>query len=311
MSFALLFPGQGSQTIGMLATHAQRHPQIRATFEEAGEVLSRDLFKLIQAGPEDELNSTLNTQPVMLSASIAVWRVWRTLCDQSPQFMSGHSLGEYSALTCAGVFEFSDAVKLVRKRAELMQAAVPPSQGLMAVVLGLNAEQVVALCADASTDTVVEAVNFNSATQIVVAGHCAAVDRLISFAKQAGARRCVTLPISVPAHSSLLKEAADEFAGFLATVPMQKPNVPVLHNTDAMVSGSVEDIRATLVVQMHTPVRWLEIIRRIGAEGVYHLIEMGPGRVLSGLNRQIDKTLNALSTDTPENMQTALASIAA
>ncbi len=306
MNFAFLFPGQGSQSVGMLAEHIKKHKEIEATFEQASAVLSQDLFKLVSTGPQEELNLTVNTQPAMLAASVGVWRVWNSLTDLAPDIMSGHSLGEYSALTAAGVFEFEDAVRVVRKRAELMQAAVPAPRGAMAVVLGLDAERVARLCAEASGSDVVEAVNFNAATQIVVAGHAVAVNRLLKLAKQAKARRCVPLPISVPAHSSLLADAAQEFAQFLSEVPMRPPAVPVLHNTDVILHPTVSEIREALAAQLHTPVRWLEIIKRMSDKGVQILIEIGPGRVLTGLNHRIDKALDAFSSETPESMEEGL-----
>ena len=303
MSFALLFPGQGSQAIGMLAEYANRYKAFKATFEQASQVLSQDLFKLVSEGPEEELNLTVNTQPVMLAASVGVWRVWSSLNEQVPDFMCGHSLGEYSALTCAGAFEFEDAIRVVRKRAELMQAAVPAPTGGMAVIIGLEAGRVIELCAEVDDGGVVEAVNFNAPTQIVVAGHSKAVASVIKSAKDSGARRCVELPISVPAHSSLLENAAQEFAKLLSSVRLQEPTVPVVHNTNVMVSKNVDEIRQALAVQMHTPVRWLEIINYLSGAGVSHFIEVGPGRVLKGLNRGIDKKLNTLTTDTPESME--------
>ncbi len=312
MSFAFLFPGQGSQTVGMFAAYAEKHKEIKQAYAQASAVLAQDLFKLVSAGPEAELNLTVNTQPAMLAAGVGVWRAWKSLTGAAPGVVSGHSLGEYSALTCAGVFEFEDAVRVVRKRAELMQAAVPAAHGAMAVVIGLDAGRVADLCAAASAGEIVEAVNFNTDTQIVVAGHAAAVERLSKLAPGAGARRCVALPISVPAHSSLMKDAARAFAEFLSQVPMHEPAVRVLHNTDVEAHAGVGEIRAALVAQLHTPVRWLEIVRRLsGGEGVRTVIEVGPGRVLTGLNRRIDKTLSAFSTDTPESLAAAVNEVTA
>ena len=306
MNFAFLFPGQGAQSVGMLDAYAKKHKEIKATFKEASKVLSQDLFKLASEGPEDELNLTVNTQPVMLSASVALWRVWNSLTDDLPDLMSGHSLGEYSALTCAGVFEFTDAVRIVRKRAELMQAAVSSPRGSMAAIVGLDKERVTGLCKEASGDHLVEPVNFNTATQIVVAGHAAAVKQLIKLAKAADAYRCVPLPVSVPAHSSLLKDAAAEFEEFLAEQPMQPPTVPVLHNTDVEIHEDLDEIRKALALQMHTPVRWFEIIKYISEESFNDLVEIGPGRVLTGLNRHIDRSINAFDTSTPEKMENAI-----
>ena len=319
-STAFLFPGQGSQSVGMLAAHMKKHPVIRETFEQASEVLSENLLKLVSEGPEQTLNLTVNTQPSVLAASVGIWRLWNSLGGGPPAAMSGHSLGEYSALTCAGVFAFEDAVKVVRTRARLMQAAVPAGHGTMAVVLGLDTGRVTELCAESCTGTgageTLEAVNFNTATQIVVAGHITAVDRLIKLAQAAGARRCVPLPVSVPAHSSLMRTAAEEFADFLSGMPMQKPDVPVLHNTDAASHDDTGKIREALAAQMHRPVQWLQIIKHLTGGGKNNgcartLIEIGPGRVLTGLNRSIDKSLKAYSSDTPESLEKALSGLPA
>ncbi len=316
MGFAFLFPGQGSQAVGMLAEHIKKHKEIKATFEETSSALSQDLFRLISKGPEDELNLTVNTQPVMLAASVGIQRVWKSLTDRAPDIMGGHSLGEYSALVCAGAFEFADAVRVVRRRAELMQAAVPVSRGAMAVVIGLDAHRVAGLCAEAGNGEVVEAVNFNAPTQTVVAGHTTAVERLVKLAKQAEARQCMTLPVSVPAHSSLMEEASREFAAFLSTVPLRLPEVPVLHNADVATHSAADEIHKALVAQMHRPVRWVESIECMNNRGIRNFIEIGPGRVLAGLNRQIGKApgknpLNTFSTDTPENMDNALNAVEA
>ena len=311
MNLAFLFPGQGSQSVGMLSTYAEKYKEIKDTFKEASDILSQDLFDLINKGPENQLNLTVNTQPAILAASVGLWRVWNSLTNTLPNIMSGHSLGEYSALTCANVFKFSDAIRVVRKRAELMQKSVPTSQGLMAVVLGLEAKQVINLCNQASQDDIVEAVNFNTETQIVVAGHKTAVKKLIKLAKETKVSRCMLLPISVPAHSSLLKDIAQEFEEFLSTIPMQKPNIPVLHNADVETHQNIDGIRKILVSQLHMPVRWLEIVHKIRNENVQSFIEIGPGHVLTNLNRHIDKKMNTLSTEKPEYMEKALASIAA
>lgn len=309
MNFAFLFPGQGAQTVGMLDAYAKKHKEVKATFKEASKVLSQDLLKLVSEGPESDLNRTVNTQPAMLSASVALWRIWNSLTDDLPDLMSGHSLGEYSALTCAGTFEFTDAVRIVRKRAELMQAAVSSPRGSMAAIIGLDQERITELCVEASGDQVVEPVNFNTATQIVVAGHTPAVKRLLKLAKEAEAYRCVSLPVSVPAHSSLLKDAAAEFEEFLGEQPMKPPSVPVLHNTDVKTHADVAEIRKALVLQLHTPVRWFEIIRYISSESLNDLVEIGPGRVLTGLNRHIDRSINAFDTSTPEKMEKAIEAV--
>lgn len=306
MNLAFLFPGQGSQTPGMLYEHAKKYKEIRATFKEASSVLHQDLFKLMRDGNEEELNLTVNTQPVMLTASVSIWRVWTSLTGELPDIMSGHSLGEYSALTCANALDFTDAVRVVRKRAELMQKAVPVSQGAMAVILGLEKEQLVNMCNEASEKDTVEAVNFNTETQIVVAGHKAAVGRLLKLARLAKAKRCIPLPISVPAHSSLLEDIAGEFKDFLGSVPIQVPDIPVLHNVNVRVHDTPEEIRTALTQQVHMPVRWLDIIDDMKNRGILHFVEIGPGRVLTGLNRYIDRTMNTFSTDTPSHMEKTL-----
>lgn len=315
MSFSFLFPGQGSQSVGMLGSYLKKHKEVKATFKQASDVLSQDLLQLISKGPEEELNLTVNTQPVMLAAGVSLWRVWNSLTDVLPDIMSGHSLGEYTALTCAGVFEFEDAVRVVRKRAELMQAAVPASHGAMAAVIGLDAKRVITLCAKASEkrkgkkESLVEAANFNTATQIVVAGHAAAVKRLMKAANQTKGCRCVPLPVSVPAHSSLLKQAAQEFDRFLAEVKMKPPTIPVLHNTDVAFHKDPAEIRKALVAQMHTPVRWFEIVKYIRDEGAQSFIEIGPGHVLMNLTRNIDRSMNVFGTYRPENLEGALDAI--
>ena len=290
----------------MLSEHAKKYREVKATFKEASDILHQDLFKLTSGAKEEELNLTVNTQPVMLAAGVSIWRVWASLTGELPNIVSGHSLGEYSALTCANVFDFADAIRVVRKRAELMQEAVPASQGAMAVVLGLEKEQLIALCRRASEKDIVEAVNFNTETQIVVAGHKSAVQRLLKLARLTKAKRCIILPISVPVHSSLLKGIAEEFEEFLLSVPMKEPDIPVLHNVDATTHDSPEEIRKALVQQIYMPVRWLDIIRHMNGRGVLHFVEIGPGRVLTGLNRHIDKAMSTFSTETPERMEKAL-----
>ncbi len=287
----MLFPGQGSQSVGMLADLAQHHDQVQATFSEASDVLGYDLWELTQNGPAEDLNQTDRTQPAMLCAGVAVWRVWRAQGGADADLMAGHSLGEYTALVCADSMAFCDAVTLVAERGRLMQAAVPAGSGAMAAILGLSDEQVVAVCAQAEQGDVVAAVNFNSPGQVVIAGDSAAVERAMSSAKDAGAKRALPIPVSVPSHCALMRPAADSLAQALANIDIQRPRVPVLHNVDMQPRSDADAIRSALTQQLYSPVRWVETIQAMAAAGVQRCLEMGPGKVLAGLNKRIDKTL--------------------
>ncbi len=291
---AFVFPGQGSQSVGMLADSAAR-PEVRATFAEAGEALGFDLWALIQDGPEAELNQTRNTQPAMLAASVALWRVWEAEGGPRPALMAGHSLGEYSALVCAGSLGFADAVKLVAERGRLMQAAVPAGSGGMAAILGLDDDAVRAACVEAAQDEVVEAVNFNAPGQVVIAGTAAAVARACEIAKGRGAKRALPLPVSVPSHCALMRPAAEQLAERLAAVAIGAPAIPVIHNVDVARHAEPEAIRAALVAQLHRPVRWVETVEAMAAAGIATTVECGPGKVLAGLNKRIVKGLAALA----------------
>ena len=293
MSLAFVFPGQGSQSVGMYADLAANHPEVRATFDEASTELGHDLWQVVANGPEEELNKTHVTQPAMLAAGVAAWRAWLAQGGKKPAVMAGHSLGEYTALVCAGALEFADAVRLVAERGRFMQEAVPAGAGAMAAILGLDDTQVVEVCAQAAQGDVVSAVNFNSPGQVVVAGSAAAVQRAVDLAKGAGAKRAVLLPVSVPSHCSLMKPAADRLAERLASIDVKAPSIPVLNNVDVTAADDPAAIRDALVRQLYSPVRWVETIRRMHADGVDRLVECGPGKVLVGLNKRIEKDMAA------------------
>jgi [acyl-carrier-protein] S-malonyltransferase len=286
MKFAFVFPGQGSQSVGMMAGFDEISV-VRDTFVEASDCLKQDLWKLVTEGPVEELNQTINTQPVMLTAGIAVHRAWHALGGAAPAMMAGHSLGEYSALVAAGALHFTDALPLVRFRAQAMQEAVAEGVGAMAAILGLDDDMVRAVCAEAAQNEVLEAVNFNSPGQVVIAGHKAAVERGMELAKAKGAKRALALPVSVPSHCALMLPAAERLAQYLAAVSVTKPLLPVLQNADVASFDDPAEIRAALVKQLHRPVRWVESIQRMANDGVQGCVECGPGKVLLGLNKRI------------------------
>jgi [acyl-carrier-protein] S-malonyltransferase len=289
VSYAVVFPGQGSQSVGMLGALAARHAIVGQTFEQASRVLGLDLWQLVSTGPAEQLNATENTQPAMLVAGIATWRVWREQGGALPAAVSGHSLGEFSALVAAEALDFEAAVQLVRVRGRLMQEAVPAGAGAMAAVLGLDDADVEAACAEAAGAEVVEAVNYNSPGQVVIAGHAAAVERALSAAKARGAKRAVVLPVSVPAHSRLLNEAALRLGERLDRVDVRSPKIPYVSAVDAAAHSEPKDIRATLVRQLARPVRWTQTVQALTAAGARVLIECGPGKVLTALNRRIER----------------------
>jgi [acyl-carrier-protein] S-malonyltransferase len=310
MKFAFVFPGQGSQAVGMLDAFADS-AIVRETLQEASDALNQDLGKLIAEGPADELNLTTNTQPVMLSAAYAVYRAWQQAGGPAPAVVAGHSLGEYTALVAAGVLAFRDAVPLVRFRAQAMQSAVPVGEGGMAAVLGLDDDTVRAVCAEAAAaGGVVEAVNFNAPSQVVIAGHKAAVEKACEVAKARGAKRALPLPVSAPFHSSLLKPASDQLREYLASVKLNAPSIPVVNNVDVAFATDPEAIRDALVRQAAGPVRWVECVQAIAAQGVTHLIECGPGKVLAGLTKRIDGNLVGASVADPKSLDEALALVA-
>jgi|SRR5581483_5171569 len=297
MQLAFVFPGQGSQSIGMMAGF-DAQPIVRKTFDEASQVLGDDLWRLVTSGPEEDLNRTVNTQPVMLTAGVAAWRAWQEQGGTMPIVVAGHSLGEYTALVAAGALAFSDAVPLVRFRAQAMQDAVPAGVGAMAALLGLDDHAVAAACAEAAAQVpgeVVEPVNYNAPGQLVIAGHRSAVERAIAAAKSKGAKRGVLLPVSAPFHSSLLKPAADRLRERLAQVEFRAPRIPVLHNVDVAQHRTADEIRDALARQAASPVRWVETIRAMAGHGVTHVVECGPGKVLAGLTRRIAPELTGLS----------------
>jgi len=305
MKFAFVFPGQGSQSVGMMQGWGDR-AEVRATFAEASDALGQDLWALVNDGPADQLNQTVNTQPAMLAADIAVWRVWLSAEGARPTLLAGHSLGEYAALVAAGALNFADAIKLVRFRAEAMQAAVPEGVGAMAAILGLDDDTVRAVCADAAAGEVVEAVNLNSPGQVVIAGNKAAVERAMVLAKERGAKRALPLPVSVPSHSSLMLPAAEKLLAHLQSVTIATPTIPVLHNTDVQSHAEPDAIRSALAKQLHTPVRWVETVQALKAAGIERVIECGPGKVLAGLNKRIDDSLPAVALVDEASLQAAL-----
>jgi len=309
MSYALVFPGQGSQSVGMLAELADAHPQIKETFQEASDALGYDLWQLVQDGPEEELGKTHITQPAMLAGGIAVWRLLQSQADVAPVIMAGHSLGEYSALVAAGSLSLGDGVNLVADRGRFMQEAVPSGVGAMAAILGLDDEQVIAVCADAAADEVVTAVNFNSPGQVVIAGHAAAVERAVAAAKEAGAKRALMLPVSVPSHCSLMMPAAEQLATRLAEITINTPTIPVLNNVDVNAESEPTAIREALKRQLFCPVRWVETINAIGNQGIQPVVECGPGKVLAGLNKRINRQMTAYTTSDVAGFDQALQAI--
>jgi [acyl-carrier-protein] S-malonyltransferase len=305
-NLAMVFPGQGSQSVGMLAGLAEAFPEVQETFAEASSALGYDLWERVVSGPAELLNQTACTQPAMLSAGIATWRCWQRQSNALPALMAGHSLGEYTALVCAGAIEFRDAVELVAKRGEHMQNAMSEGAGAMAAVLGLADEEVVALCERAAQGEVVSAVNFNAPGQVVIAGNSAAVERAIELAKQAGAKRALRLPVSVPSHCTLMRSAADAFAADVAATPLRAPDVPVLHNVDVASHRDPATLREALVRQLYSPVRWVETIRAMHDRGITTVLEMGPGKVLAGLSKRIEKSMTTLPVQSREDLERAL-----
>jgi|TARA_Y100000310_G_C20672341_1_gene810991 [acyl-carrier-protein] S-malonyltransferase len=304
---AFVFPGQGSQTVGMLADIAAQEPSVSQTFAEASEVLGYDLWNLVQDGPDERLSQTEFTQPALLTCSIALWRLWQEKGGRQPDIVAGHSLGEYSALVCAQVLQFTDAVALVQKRGQYMQSAVPVGVGSMAAILGLDDEQVIELCKQAGDGQVVQAVNFNSPGQVVVAGHTGAVERTVQLCQQAGARRAMLLAVSAPFHSQLMQPAADKMAEELEQTQMSAPQVEVVQNVQGKPEADPGRIRENLVLQMDHAVLWTDTVQYLGSEGVDTAIECGPGKVLSGLNRRIDKSIDSRLISDPDLLDSALA----
>ncbi|MBN8410847.1 ACP S-malonyltransferase [Halomonas denitrificans] len=303
---ALIFPGQGSQQIGMLRDLAERYSVVRTTFEEASEALGYDLWQVVQEGPEESLNATACTQPALLASSVAIWRVWQELEGPRPGAMAGHSLGEYSAMVCAGALPFAEGIRLVRLRGEAMQQAVPAGQGAMAAILGLDDAAVEQACASAAEGDVVSAVNYNAPGQVVIAGSKAAVERAIVACQEAGAKRAMPLPVSVPSHCALMRPAAEKLEQALAEVELKAPRYTVIQNVDAQAHADVATLRTRLVEQLYQPVRWVSCVEKMVADGADVFIECGPGKVLTGLNKRISRGTRGLAVNDPDSLAAAL-----
>ena len=306
MSLAFVFPGQGSQSIGMLDQLATEYPLVQETFIEASDALGYDIWELVTSGPDVALNQTERTQPAMLAAGIAVWRVWQSLTNIQPGYLAGHSLGEYTALVAAGALSFTDAIKLVEMRGQFMQQAVPEGQGGMAAILGLDDNAVKMICIDAADEQVVEAVNFNSPGQVVIAGNVEAVTKATELAKEQGAKRALLLSVSVPSHCALMKPAAEKLAEAITDTPVHKTRIPVLHNVNVSAAADENEIKALLIQQLHNPVRWVETIQALSDTGVDKIVECGPGKVLAGLTKRIDKTITGLPVFDQRSLEKAV-----
>ena len=288
---AFVFPGQGSQSVGMLTDLALKNSCVKATIDEASDVLHYNVWQLITEGPEEKLNQTEYTQPALLAADIACWRLWCATHDERPAVLAGHSLGEFAAFVAAGTLSFSDGLTLVAKRGELMQSAVPTGTGAMAAIVGLDDEQVELLCEQAAQGQILSAANYNSIGQIVVAGHAAAVERAVALATAAGARLAKLIPVSVPSHCALMQPAADALKSYLAAIELQAPQIPVIQNVDASIHQDLNEIRSCLIEQLTQPVRWVATIQKMQADGITNIVECGPGKVLAGLIKRISREL--------------------
>ena len=308
-NLAFVFSGQGSQKVGMLAEMAAAFPSVQKTFAEASEVLGYNLWDLCQNGEQEQLNATETTQPLLLTSSVALWRVWQEKNGKLPALLAGHSLGEWSALVCANVLDFSDAVDLVRKRGAYMQTAVPKGEGSMAAVLNVEDEKILALCKEASAVGVVEAVNFNSPGQVVIAGQIAAVDKASELLKAAGAKRVLPLPVSAPFHTSLMKPAAENMAKHIAATIFRAPTIPVVHNVNAKTSSDPEAIKALMIQQIDHPVLWVDCVKTMVSANIKTVVECGPGKVLCGLCTRIEKELTAFGIEDVAGLEKALAEI--
>jgi len=306
---AFVFPGQGSQKLGMLNDLAQQFPSVQQTFTEASSALDYDLWQLTQTGPDEKLNQTMYTQPALLAAGVAVWRVWQEQKGVLPSLLAGHSLGEYTALVCAQALDFVTAIKLVAQRGRFMQEAVPEGHGTMAAIVGLADIQIQAICETAAQNEVVAAANFNALGQVVIAGQSAAVERAIVLAKEAGAKMATRLPVSVPSHCSLMQPAAERLAKYFDEITLLAPQIPVLNNVDVAITHDPSAIKNALIRQLANPVRWVETIQTFAKQGVEVIIECGPGKVLAGLNKRIEASIPTLSVNTPSNLTEALAAI--
>ena len=308
-NLAFVFPGQGSQKIGMLAELAEQNPIIEQTFSEASGVLGYDMWQLIQQGEQDEINLTQRTQPILLTCSVAIYRLWNEQQGTVPSQMAGHSLGEWSALVCANVIDFADGLRIVEARGKYMQQAVPVGQGAMAAIIGLDDQAILNACSEASSLGVVDAVNFNAPGQVVIAGSNNAVERAMEICKSAGAKRALPLPVSAPFHTSLMKPAADNLAEMVNAVTFRAPEVPIMHNVHAEYENDPAVIKALMLEQIYSPVKWVDCVKQLKASGASTLIECGPGKVLSGLAKRIDRELIALATESAADFDAALTTI--
>lgn len=302
-NLAFVFPGQGSQTVGMLADLAAEFPQVQETFAEASEVLGYDLWQLVQGGPQEELNLTERTQPMLLTASVATWRIWQAEGGAQPVLFAGHSLGEWSALVCSGVVDFKDAVKLVQQRGKFMQSAVPVGEGAMAAVIGLDDAAIEAIC----EETGAEAVNYNAPGQVVVAGTASAVEAAIVKLKEAGAKRAMPLPVSAPFHTTLMRPAADNLAEQIQATEFKVPQIPVVHNVHAQTESDPQRIKELMIEQIYSPVRWVSCVQVMVDQGIENLVECGPGKVLCGMAKRIHKPLVSKDTNTLDSFKATLA----
>jgi len=305
-NLAIVFPGQGSQSLGMMNGLIELHPDIKETFTTASDILGYDLLEVITSDHEENLNQTEITQPALLTSAYATWLIWKETSDLLPTVLAGHSLGEYTALVCAGLITFEDAVALVAERGRCMQKAVPSDAGAMAAILGLNDEQVIQVCTDTAENEIVSAANFNSPGQVVIAGHKLAVERAINAAKDAGAKRAMLLPVSVPSHCMLMKDAADEFSAVLNNITFSNAEIPVLQNVDAIVKSKSDEIIPALLEQLYKPVRWTDSINTMKGMNITKIVECGPGKVLSGLIKRIDRSLETVSIQDEATLKKAL-----
>ena len=308
MTIAMVFPGQGSQSQGMQSDLAETYPAVADTYAEASDILGYDLWALVQDGPAEKLGETTITQPAMLTAGYAAWRCWNEAGGSAPAQMAGHSLGEYTALTCAGAVSFEDALRVVMRRSQLMQAAVPAGDGAMAAILGIDDQVVIDVCDAARQDGVADAVNFNSPGQVVIAGDTAAINRAVELAKEQGARRAMILPVSVPAHSALMRDAGEALIEALSNAQFNAPTTPVISASDALPYGDGDNIRTRLSRQVYSPVQWVQTVQAMLDSGATKVVECGPGKVLAGLMRRIDRGTPAAFIDTPDSLQQALQS---
>ena len=308
-NLAFVFPGQGSQKIGMLADLAAENALVEETFAQASAVLGYDCWQLVQQGEQEDINLTERTQPILLTASVAIWRLWQHLGGPTPGAMAGHSLGEWSALVCAGAVDFADAVKIVRARGAFMQQAVPVGVGAMAAIMGTDDEIVVDACRQAAQQQIVAAVNFNAPGQVVIAGDADAVARAVTICKKAGAKRAVELPVSAPFHTSLMRPAADNLAELVEQTEFSAPQIPVIHNVHAQAEDNPQAIKSLMLEQIYQPVLWVDCVNGLATRGAEILIECGPGRVLNGLSKRIDRNLTSLATDDVASLENALSSV--